>query len=334
MSDRFEPAWWLGNAHAQTLWGKFMRFTPPVEARRERWELDDGDFLDIHRLDAPPERPRLVLLHGLEGSSHSHYARGFFAEAARRDLAADLIVFRSCGGEPNRLLRSYHSGETGDLDYVLARLIAAEPPRPILLAGVSLGGNVLLKWLGERGAAVPHPIVAAAAISAPFDLAAGCRFLEHGFSRLYQAHFLRTLRRKAREKHARFPGRVRIDDVERAGTLWEFDDALTAPVHGFRDAADYYARSSSIGILGSIRVPTLLLNARDDPFLPASVLDRVGLLASANPHLELEFPEHGGHVGFVAGRVPWGAAYYGERRAVDFLLSKVSGRVEGAAAGR
>ena len=334
MSDRFEPAWWLRNAHAQTLWGKFMRLTPPVPLRRERWELDDGDFLDIHRLDAPGDRPRLVLLHGLEGSPRSHYARGFFAEAARRALAADLVIFRSCGGEPNRLLRSYHSGETGDLQQVLTRLIDAEPWRPIVVAGVSLGGNVLLKWLGERGASVPHQVAAAAAISAPFDLAAGCRFLEQGFSRRYSAHFLRTLRRKAREKHARFAGRVRIEDVERAATLWEFDDVLTAPVHGFRDARDYYARSSSIDFLGAIRVPTLLLNARDDPFLPANVLDRVSSLASNNPSLVVEFPEGGGHVGFVGGRFPWSAAYYAERRAVDFLLSKLPRRVDGTAAVR
>ncbi len=330
----FHAAWWLGNAHAQTLWGKFMRRTPPAASRRERWELSDGDFLDLHRLDAPPERPRLVLLHGLEGSPRSHYARGFFAEAARRGLAADLIVFRSCGDEPNRLLRSYHSGETGDLDTVLARLVAAEPARRLLLAGVSLGANVLLKWLGERGASVPPNVVAAAAISAPFDLGAGSRFLERGFSRLYQAHFLRTLRRKAREKHARFPGGVRIDVVEGARTLWEFDDAMTAPVHGFCDAADYYARSSSLAFLASIRVPTLLLNARDDPFLPSSVLDRVSALAPANPSLVVEFPPHGGHVGFVGGRFPWSAAYYGEGRAVDFLLSHAAKRVEGAAATR
>jgi len=274
------------------------------------------------------------MLHGLEGSVRSHYARAFFAEAHRRGWAADLIMFRTCGGEPNRLLRSYHSGETGDLDFVVCRITDAEPNRPLALAGVSLGGNVLLKWLGERGVNTPPSIAGAAAISTPLDLARGSRFMEEGFSRVYGAHFLRTLRKKAREKSARFPGQVRLAEIEAARTLWEFDDAMTAPAHGFRDAADYYARSSSIGFLHAIRVPTLLLNAADDPFLPRDVLDAARAIALDNPALHTEFPEHGGHVGFVGGSVPWRIRYYGERRALDFLAAQLARRVDGAASAR
>jgi predicted alpha/beta-fold hydrolase len=324
MSTDFRPPWWLRNPHAQTLWGKFLRGGPSPVTRRERWELPDGDFLDIHRLDGAPGRPRLVLLHGLEGSVESHYVRGFFGEARRLGLPADLIIFRSCGDEHNRLLRSYHSGETGDLGHVLSKLIAEEPNRPLILAGVSLGGNVLLKYLGERGVLVAPQVKAAAAISTPFDLAEGCRHLEQGFSRIYQWHFLRTLRRKAAEKAERFPGKIGMDAVRAARTLWEFDDAVTAPVHGFASAADYYERSSSIGFLEAIRVPTLLLSAADDPFLPATVLDRVRQIAVGNAHLALEFVSHGGHVGFVGGRSPWAAQYHAEPRAVEFLLAESS----------
>jgi len=334
VSTSFRAPWWLRDPHAQTLWGKFLRRARAPATRHERWELPDGDFLDIHRIDGAPGRPRLVLLHGLEGTVHSHYVRGFFGEAQRRGLAADLIVFRSCGEEHNRLLRSYHSGETGDLGHVLSQLIAAEPDRPVVLAGVSLGGNVLLKYLGEQGAAVARQIRAAAAVSTPFDLGEGCRYLERGFSRVYQWHFLRTLRRKACEKAARFPGQIRMKEVEAARTLWEFDDAVTAPVHGFASAADYYARSSSLAFLPAIRVPTLLLSAADDPFLPARVLDRVRQVAAENARLVLEFSPHGGHVGFVGGSFPWAAAYHAESRAVDFLLAAADRRVDDPAAVR
>ena len=318
MSAPFRPAWWLRNPHAQTIWAKFMRQTPLPETRRERWELPDGDFIELERLDGAPGRPRLLVLHGLEGSPRSHYVRGLFTEAKRRAWAADLLIFRSCGAEPNRLLRSYHSGETGDIDYVVRRL-AAEGSRPLVLAGVSLGGNVLLKWLGEQRDAARMLVQRAAAISTPYDLAAGSRYLERGFSRVYGAHFLSTLREKAREKHVRFPGQLRWDATMAARTLWEFDDAVTAPVHGFRDAADYYARSSSIRLLADIRVPTLLLSAADDPFLPAEVLERVRALAAQNAALTLDFPEHGGHVGFVGGPAPWRPTYYAESRAMEYL---------------
>jgi hypothetical protein len=305
----------------------------PLPARMERWSTPDDDFLDLHRIDAPPGRPRLLILHGLEGTVRSHYAIGLLHEAQRRGWAADLLVFRSCGDEPNRALRLYHSGETSDLDFVVRRLVADDPARALLIAGVSLGGNVLLKWLGEQGDAAPRQLLGAAAVSVPFDLARGSRHLDRGFSRVYQAHFLRSLRRKALEKSTRFPEAIRAEVVLRPRTLYDFDDLVTAPVHGFRDADDYYTRSSSLPYLARIRVRTLLLSARDDPFLPSEVLDEVRDVARANPSLYPEFVERGGHVGFIAGSLPWRPFYYAEWRAAEFLASAITTSSAGAATG-
>ena len=319
----YRPAWWIPGAHLRTLWGKFMRPRLPLATRRERWSTEDDDFLDLHRLDAPPGAPRLLILHGLEGTVRSHYAVGLLHEAQRRGWAADLLIFRSCGDEPNRALRFYHSGETSDLDAVVQRLIGEDPSRPLLVVGVSLGGNVLLKWLGEQGARLPQQLRGAAAVSVPFDLGRGSRHLDRGFSRFYQAHFLRSLRRKAIGKSARFPSEIRPETVLRARTLYDFDDLITAPVHGFLDADDYYTRSSSLHYLAHIRAPTLLLSARDDPFLPAVVLDEVRHIARSNPSLHLEFVERGGHVGFISGTLPWRPFYYAEWRATEFLAGRI-----------
>jgi predicted alpha/beta-fold hydrolase len=298
-----------------------MRRRMRLPTRTERWSTPDDDFLDLHRLDAPAGAPRLLILHGLEGTARSHYARGLLHEAQRRGWAADLLIFRSCGDEPNRALRLYHSGETADLDFVVRRLITSDPARPLLIAGVSLGGNVLLKWLGEQGARTPEQLRSAAAVSVPFDLARGSRHLDRGFSRFYQAHFLRSLRRKALGKSTRYPNAIRPEVVLRARTLYDFDDLVTAPVHGFRDADDYYSRSSSLGYLARIRTSTLLLSARDDPFLPHEVLDQVRDIARTNPSLHLEFVERGGHVGFISGTLPWRPFYYAEWKVAEFLAS-------------
>jgi uncharacterized protein len=290
----------------------------------ERWDTDDGDFLDIVRLDAPRGQPHLVMLHGLEGTPRSHYARGLFLEAARRGWSADLLIFRGCGPEPNRKARFYHSGETGDIAAVARRLLADDPAAPFLFAGVSLGGNVLLKWLGELAETVPERVVAAAAVSVPFDLARAARHIESGFSRVYQRHFLKSLRRKALSKLDLFPDIMSRDRVEAAHTLFDFDDAVTAPVHGFAGAADYYARSSSIHFLRTISVPTLLLSAKDDPFLPGQVLDEVRDVARSNQHIVIEFPRAGGHVGFVSGQNPFRPFYYAEWRVAEFLERAVT----------
>lgn len=333
MSSReYRPAWWVPGAHLRTLWGKFVPRPGGAATRIERWDTPDDDFLDIHRLDppagsSPGASPRLVVLHGLEGSPRSHYARSFIYEATLRGWAADVIVFRSCGPELNRAQRFYHSGETTDLDFVVRSLAMREPERPIVFAGVSLGGNVLLKWLGENVGQLPPQVVAAAALSVPFDLERGARHIDRGFARVYQAHFLRTLRRKAREKSLRYPDLLDAAAIARARTLYEFDDTVTAPIHGFRDAHDYYSRSSSIGWIHRISTPTLLLSARDDPFLPPDVLDDVARIARANPCLVAEFVDRGGHAGFVSGMLPWKPFYFAEWRATEFLADQLARRV-------
>lgn len=317
--DAFTAAWWLRNPHAQTMWGKFARRRGKFRTRSECLTAPDGDNLELHHLDADDEAPRVLLLHGLEGSTRSHYVGGIFGEARRRGWGATLMMFRGCGTAPNIARRFYHSGETSDLAYVFAALSRRWPRSSWLLAAVSLGGNVLLKWLGELGNASPNRIIAAAAVSVPFDLEAGARHISRGFARVYDHNFVRSLRRKAVAKLARYPDLFPRDAIQRVRSIYEFDDVVTAPVHGFASAHDYYARSSASGFLAEIRVPTLLLSSADDPFLPATVLDRVRTTAAGNAALTVEFTARGGHVGFVGGRLPWRPVYFGERRVFQFF---------------
>ncbi len=306
------------------MWGRLTRRRLTTPVRTERWTTPDDDVLELRRLDPPAgtaaSSPHLVFLHGLEGGVHSHYVANLFAEAARRSWSADLVLFRGCAGELNRTRRFYHSGETSDFDFALRRIVAERPETPIGLAGVSLGGNVLLKWLGERDEdEVPASVQGAVAVSVPFDLARGCQYLSRGFSHVYERFFLRSLIAKARQKLSQHPDLFDAAALDRVRTLWDFDDVVTAPVHGFRDALDYYTQSSSIRYLSRVRIPTLLLSATDDPFLPPEVLEDVRAIAERNPALELEFVRRGGHVGFVSGRVPWRPLYYAEWRVGDFL---------------
>lgn len=331
----YTPAWWVPGAHLRTLYG---RLTRPLRRVRdlpalavERWVTPDDDVLELRRMRAPAGSAarHLVLLHGLEGGMHSHYVANFFGEAAAHGWSADLIIFRGCNGESNRARRFYHSGETSDLAFALDRILAEAPERDVVLAGVSLGGNVLLKYLGELGDEVPPRIRAAAAMSVPFDLARGCRHISQGFSRVYERHFVRSLKAKARTKLAAYPDLIADPAaLDRVQTLWEFDDVVTAPVHGFASAEDYYRQSSSIRYLDRIRIPTLLLSAEDDPFLPREVLDEVREIAREVPALHVEFVERGGHVGFVSGWRPWKAVNWGEWRAVNFLASVQTGGPE------
>jgi uncharacterized protein len=294
--------------------------------------MNDGDEIELHRLEPrgsrAPHHGRLLVLHGMEGTIRSHYLRGLLALAYDRGWAADGLIFRTCNGEMTRARRLYHSGETTDLDGVVRRLVREHPGQPLVLAGFSLGGNVLLKWLGEHGEELPREVRAAAAVSVPFDLERGSRFIERGFSRVYGRHFLRTLRVKARTKLEQDPGLFDAMALERARTLFDFDDAVTAPVHGFAGATDYYRRSSSLGFLSSIRRPTLLLSAYDDPFLPAAVLREVERVARGNSCLNVEFHERGGHVGFISGRVPWAPRYYAEDRVLGFLEAALTSATE------
>jgi predicted alpha/beta-fold hydrolase len=316
---RFSPAWWLPGPHAQTLGARLLRSRAVgPELRRERVELPDGDFLDLDATDGGPDGPLVVVLHGLEGSARSGYARQVYRALLARRIASVGLNFRSCSGVLNRTPRLYHSGETGDLRFVLELLRRRFPGRLLGAVGFSLGGNILLKYLGEEGAAAP--LIAAAAISVPFDLAAGARRLERGFSRAYRRYLVGKLKRKTLAKAALLDGRVDLERVRRSRTFVEFDDAATAPLHGFADASDYYARSSSNRFLAAIRVPTLLIHSQDDPFLPAGAIP--GATVAENPFLRAEFPERGGHVGFVSGP-PWAPEFWAEERAAEFLAGHV-----------
>lgn len=327
----FRPAWWVPGAHAQTLYGKFVRRPLRAPTRTERWDTPDGDFLDVVRLEPQgpwagrADAPRLLLLHGLEGGLQSHYVHGLFTECAALGWGMELMLHRSCGPEMNRARRFYHSGETTDAALFVDRIAAAHPGAPLALCGVSLGGNQLVKYLGERGRDVPAGVRAATAISVPYDLARGSRHIGQGVSRLYERHFLQSLVRKAEAKLVAYPDLVDRTRLGGLRTLWELDDLVTGPLHGFRDAADYYARSSARHFLAGVRVPTLLLSAADDPFLPAAVLDEVRAEAAGNPALTVEFHAHGGHVGFVGGWVPWRADYYAERRTLAWAAAHVGG---------
>jgi predicted alpha/beta-fold hydrolase len=318
----YSPAWWIPGGHLQTLWGKLFRRQGPAPTTLERWDTPDGDFIEIHRLAGPKTSPRLLLLHGLEGSARSHYARGLLGEAARRGWAADLLIFRSCGSEMNRTRRFYHSGEATDLAFALERIGSEFPDAPIAVAGVSLGGNVLLKFLGEKAGDLPPQLVAAAAISVPFDLGRSSQRINRGFSTMYQRFFLESLKRKAREKLARFPDLASPHTIAAIRTLEDFDNVITAPLHGYHDADDYYTRASSLPFLGRIRLNTLLLSAIDDPMLPPDVLDEVRDAALNNPALSIEFVRRGGHAGFVTGLVPWRPFYYAEYRVGEFFAGR------------
>ena len=301
-----------------TMWGKFFRRSQLEGVRFDQLSVPDGDELTVASADAPEDSPRLLLLHGLEGGVRSHYVGGIWAVARQLGWQPNLLLFRTCDGRMNRARRTYHSGETTDLSFAVGSFLEQSAARPILLVGVSLGGNVLLKWLGEEGDQLPEQVRGAAAVSTPFDLARSSRAIGTGFARVYEWNFLRSLKRKASEKLTQYPDVCRTDAVTGIRSMWEFDDRFTAPLHGFSDAADYYTRSSSIRFLDRIRRPTLLLSAHDDPFYAAGVLTDVQRISEKNPNLTLEFHRHGGHVGFVGG-APWRPTYYVETRVTDFL---------------
>ncbi len=330
----FRPAWWLPGAHAQTLGARLFRSSRGVTHRRERLELPDGDFVDLDwvtaagGLAAPPDGPLVLVLHGLEGSARSTYALEAYRALTANGVAAVGLNFRSCSGEPNRLPRLYHSGETGDLAFVVETLRERQPGGVIGAVGFSLGGNVLLKFLGERSDAAP--LAAAAAISVPFDLAAGAAHLERGFARVYGRYLVRKLQRKVSAKREILRPRVDLATVRAARSFRQFDDAITAPLHGFDGAEDYYRRSSSAGYLDRIRIPTRVIHARDDPFLPAATIPEATL--AANPCLEVTLTDTGGHVGFVTGTI-WAPVFWAEREAAGFVAGRLLGGGRGAACG-
>lgn len=306
----FKPAWWLPGPHAQTLGARMLRSKTGPAHRRERWTTTDDDFLDLDFFDGPGLREDVlvILLHGLEGSTGSGYVLEIARRLAELGIASVGLNFRSCSGELNRGNRLYHSGETSDLGWVIDRLLDESPARRLAAAGVSLGGNVLLKYLGERGSS--SDLVATAAWSVPFDLAAGARFMEHGFARQYVGRLLRSLKAKVRVRRNELGRFIDIERTLKARTFWEFDDAATAPLHGFAGADDYYQRSSSAAFIPSIAVPTLIVHSRDDPFLPADAIPEAAM--HANPAVTPEISNHGGHVGFVSGSSPVAPRFWAE----------------------
>jgi predicted alpha/beta-fold hydrolase len=319
IKSAYKPAWWLPGAHLPTLWGKKFRKQPPIHERLERWTTPDGDHLSLARAGRIASgRPHLLVLHGLEGSVHSNYAQGLLGQARARGWSADLMLFRCCDGEINQGRRMYHSGETTDLDFVVRTLIEAHPDLDLRIVGVSLGGNVLMKWLGEQGAQIPPNVARAAGVSVPFDLAEGSRYLECFLGQKYVDYFMASLKAKTEAKRSAYPDLCDWTRLQTAKTFWDFDDQVTGPVHGFNDALDYYTKSSSINFLPSIRKPTLFFNAEDDPFLPPRVLDIVRKLSIDNDFLTCEFSKRGGHVGWIEGH-PWSPLYYMEERVIEWL---------------
>jgi predicted alpha/beta-fold hydrolase len=326
--EEFRPAWWLPGPHLQAVGARLLRSRGGVQYERERLELDDGDFVDLDWVveaggrHADERAPLVLVLHGLEGSSSSDYVLSTHRALARHGIGSVALNFRSCSGEPNRLPRLYHSGDTGDIAAAIAHIRGRFSDRPLGAVGFSLGGNALLKYLGERGAAGQEDAApdAAVAISVPFDLSAGITALEQGLGPLYQHYFLRRLRRKVRAKRATLDGHVDVDALVAVRRLRDFDDIGTSRLHGFVDSSDYYRRASSKPFLPSIRVPTLLIHAVDDPFLPGHAIPRAEV--AANPFLEAVFPSHGGHVGFVGGP-PWRPVYWAEQTAAAFLARRL-----------
>ncbi|MGF6954497.1 hydrolase [Paraburkholderia youngii] len=310
---------WLPNRHVQTIVPSLFARRPAVSFRRERWDTPDGDFIDLdwvaHDTPLTDTAPLFVLFHGLEGSSSSHYAVALMAAAREYGWHGVVPHFRSCSGPLNRLPRFYHLADSNEVDWILRRLRAAHRG-PVVAAGVSLGGNVLLRWLGERQDDAARVVAAAAAISTPIDVHAGGRALSQGFGLVYTRSFLKTLKHKANQKLAQFPGLFDRDAMLASRTMYEFDNVVTAPLHGFRNTDDYWSTATTRPLLPLIQVPTLVLNARNDPFLPAEALPSRHEVSAA---VELYQPEHGGHAGFMTGPFPG---------RIDWLSRRVFGYLE------
>ncbi|KAF7598069.1 MAG: hydrolase [Candidatus Dactylopiibacterium carminicum] len=291
---------WLKGAHAQTIWPLLIK-GPLPHFTRKRWKTPDEDFIDLDFLPHREGKPLVVLFHGLEGSSRSHYARALMRLLEDEEWNGVVVHFRGCSGHPNRLPRAYHSGDADEIDWILRRFARKYSGIPRYAVGFSLGANALLCWLGSRRESAKNLLSGAAAVSAPLDLFAAGHHLAQGFNQIYTRHFLSSMRRMAAQKARSFPGRFDALKVSQARTLEDFDEAYTAPLHGFRSAEDYWRRASAKPLLSSIRLPTLVLNARNDPFLPPHALPAQDQVSG---YVRLEIPDEGGHVGFVTGTFP------------------------------
>lgn len=290
----YRAPFWLPDGHSQSIYPALFRKIPLMHTHAERWELPDGDFLDVDlhmRAENLQDRPLLIVSHGLEGSSRRHYVTGLIR--AMPEFNALAWNYRSCSGEPNRNLRFYHSGATDDLDFVIQQAIA-RGVKDIYLAGFSLGGNLSLKWLGENGKKASQFVRKAVAFSVPLHLSSSSQQLTRRENRLYTHRFLQTLLEKVTEKSARYPMDITPSMLTSIRSLYEFDNVITGPLHGFKDAEDYYERNSSLYFLADIQVPTLIVNAKNDPFLSQECLpERID-----SDFVQIELPDSGGHCGF------------------------------------
>lgn len=325
----FEPASWLPGPHLQTLGARFLRPSGGVPLHRERVELDDGDFIDLdfaYGSERSEEGPMVLLLHGLEGSAKSKYALQTYRYLDDMGIASVGMNARSCSGELNRLARMYHSGETGDLDFILRMLNERFGGRVRGIVGFSLGGNALLKYLGESGDSISKLVDGAVAVSVPYDLSQGADYLDRPSARIYRGYLLGKLRKKVWAKRELMPSFVDAKIASTAENFRIFDDAVTSRLHGFSDADDYYRQSSCKQFLGGIRVPTLLIQAADDPFQPHTTMPHREV--EENPFLVAAFSKAGGHVGFVGKSTPWQPLFWAEREAGRFMAHILNGKGE------
>ncbi len=320
----FKPAWWLPGPNQQTCFPSFFRKRKIPEGYWKRLELADGDFIDLYisgkqirknRQVSEEDQPLVVLLHGLEGSINSPYSLGVMSRLIERGWGAIQMHFRGCSGTPNRNARAYHSGETEDFTYVLNWLTEQYPLRPIAAVGFSLGGSVLLNYLGKVKSETR--LVAGVAVSVPLQLDIASQRINQGFSRAYQKHLLSTLRAKIAEKESLLKQlNMTRGDVMQIADFYEFDDKITAPLHDFKDADDYYIKSSARQYLKTIARPTLIIQAKDDPFMTEQVIPTETELSKC---VTLEISEQGGHVGFISGKNPLEPEYYLDQRIPEFL---------------
>ncbi|MCL1142268.1 hydrolase [Shewanella gaetbuli] len=315
----FNPPWWAVNPHIQTILPFIFKVTKP-KVFRQRQELPDGDFIDLDWLGNPQNgEPILVIAHGLEGSSESHYVRRMLLAAKKANLCAVVHHHRGCSGEPNRLARSYHSGDTEDFAFTLSQLKQYYPDSTLYAVGYSLGGNVLAKYQGTAQAS--SLLERAVVVSAPLTLSACAKKLENGFSKVYQSHLIKQLQHKMVNKieqqdlTSQMP--VTKAEIKQLNTFYLFDDKVTAPLHGFAGVEDYYTRSSALSVLKHIVKPTLIIHAKDDPFMTDAVIPTPAELSN---QVEYELHNFGGHVGFIEGGRPWKPKFYIENRVIDYVL--------------
>ena len=326
LQSEFSPAWWLKNTHLQTLYGSSIRRVPALSLRRERLKTPDHDFIDID-FYGEGDLPLVILLHGLAGSSQSNYIKGLQPALLEQGFRSVVLNFRGCSGEFNHTSRCYHSGETGDIDFLYRTLRQREPDTLMAGVGFSLGGNVLLKWLGEQGGQLN--LFAAVAVSVPFVLSECASKLDTGFSKLYRANLINELKDYIHLKQQYLVSLgldkeadklKQLGDLDKINSFWQYDDRVVSPLYGFKNVMDYYTQSSSRQFLPAIKVSTLLIQAKDDPFMVPSVMPT---LAELSPSTTLEITERGGHVGFISGVNPLKSRFWLEQRIPEFLSSQI-----------